>query len=90
MEKFLLLVREDLGRLSARNPHELMRAMETHSILDCAFMAAEASLFRTESRWGLYHLRVDHPGRDDADWFCHTLLGKGGAGHSGTRRRLPR
>ena len=40
-------------------------------------MAARASLFRTESRWGLYHTRVDHPERDDAAWFCHTNLQQG-------------
>ena len=68
---------EDLGRLQARDPHELMRAAEVSVIRDCAEMAARASLFRTESRWGLYHLRVDHPRRDDAQWFCHTHLSKG-------------
>lgn len=70
-------VREDLEQgMIARNAHELMRALEAASILDCADMAAAASLFRAESRWGLYHLRTDHPERNDADWFCHTLLGK--------------
>ncbi len=68
---------EDIERLHARDPHELMRAAEVSVIRDCAEMAARASLYRTESRWGLYHLRVDHPHRDDANWFCHTLLGKG-------------
>ena len=67
-------MREDLGALVARDPHELMRALEVHSILDCAEMAATASLFRTESRWGLYHYRVDFPERDQADWFCHSAL----------------
>jgi succinate dehydrogenase/fumarate reductase flavoprotein subunit len=67
-------VREDLDALVARDPHELMRALEVHSILDCAEMAATASLFRTESRWGLYHYRVDFPERDQADWFCHSAL----------------
>ena len=43
-----------------------MRAMEVSMIRDCAEMAARASLFRTESRWGLYHYRVDHPRRNDA------------------------
>ena len=38
-----------------------MRAMEVHFIRDCAEMAARASLYRTESRWGLYHDRVDYP-----------------------------
>jgi succinate dehydrogenase/fumarate reductase flavoprotein subunit len=70
-------VREDLEtRMIARNSHELLRALEASSILDCADMAAAASLFRTESRWGLYHLRTDYPEKNDADWLCHTLLGK--------------
>ena len=30
----------------ARNSHELLRALETQSILDCADMAAHASLYR--------------------------------------------
>ena len=67
-------VREDLGAMVARDPHELMRALEVHSILDCAEMAATASLFRKESRWGLYHHRVDFPDRDQANWFCHSAL----------------
>jgi len=72
-------VRDDLeNRMIARNAHELMRALEASSILDCADMAAHASLFRAESRWGLYHLRADHPEKNDADWFCHTLLSKRG------------
>jgi succinate dehydrogenase/fumarate reductase flavoprotein subunit len=70
-------VREDLeGGMIATNSHQLLRALEAASILDCAEMAAAASLFRTESRWGLYHLRSDYAGRDDENWFCHTLLGK--------------
>lgn len=70
-------VREDLEtRMAVRDSHELMRALEASSILDCADMAAAASLYRTESRWGLYHNRVDHPEKDDENWFCHTLLSK--------------
>ncbi len=68
-------VREDMAeRMIARNAHELMRSLEVASIMDCADMAAFASLYRTESRWGLYHLRTDYPAKDDANWFCHTLL----------------
>ena len=63
-------------QMIARNAHELMRALETDSILDCADMAAHASLYRTESRWGLYHLRTDYPEKNDQNWFCHTLLRK--------------
>jgi succinate dehydrogenase/fumarate reductase flavoprotein subunit len=64
-----------------------MRAMEAHSILDCAEMAAHASLFRTESRWGLYHHFVDHPERDDANWFCHSLLSRDETGQMTLRKK---
>jgi succinate dehydrogenase/fumarate reductase flavoprotein subunit len=80
-------IREDLQAMSAADPHELMRAMEAHSILDCAEMAAHASLFRTESRWGLYHHFVDHPERDDANWFCHSLLSRGADGQMALRKK---
>lgn len=69
-------IREDLDRMQARDPHELMRALEVHAIRDCAEMAARASLYRTESRWGLYHNRVDYPERNDKDWFVHVQLKK--------------
>jgi len=69
-------IRDDLDQLKANEPHELMRALEVHAIRDCAEMAARASLYRTESRWGLYHARVDFPERNDAEWFCHAQLKK--------------
>ena len=70
-------VREDMQYLCASDPHELMRAMETHFILDCAEMAATASLYRTESRWGLYHYRIDYPKTDNDNWFTHVQTVKG-------------
>jgi succinate dehydrogenase/fumarate reductase flavoprotein subunit len=66
----------DIEQIKASNAHELMRAMEVSMIRDCAEMAARASLFRKESRWGLYHYRVDYPQRNDAEWFCHCHLKK--------------
>jgi succinate dehydrogenase/fumarate reductase flavoprotein subunit len=69
-------VGEDLQQLSASDPHELMRALEVGHIYDCARMAAHASLFRTESRWGLYHYRADYPERNDTEWFTHCHLRK--------------
>ncbi len=69
-------IRADLDQLAAANPHELMRAMEVHAIRDCAEMAARASLYRTESRWGLYHNRVDFPIRNDEEWSVHVQVKK--------------
>jgi succinate dehydrogenase/fumarate reductase flavoprotein subunit len=71
----------------ARDPHELMRALEMQSILDCADLAAAASLYRTESRWGLYHLRVDYPETDNENWFCHTMHYKDQRGRIAHRKR---
>ncbi|QXH51348.1 fumarate reductase/succinate dehydrogenase flavoprotein subunit [Pseudomonas fakonensis] len=70
-------IERDLEQMKASNPHELMRAMEVAVIRDCAEMAARASLFREESRWGLYHHRVDFPERNDGEWFVHCHLKKG-------------
>jgi len=67
---------EELSEVGASNPHELMRVMEAHFIRDCAEMAARASLYRTESRWGLYHYRQDYPKLDDENWFAHVNLKK--------------
>lgn len=70
-------VRDDLeNRMVARDAHELMRSLEAASIIDCADMAATASLFRTESRWGFYHHRVDFPEKNNDEWFCHSILRK--------------
>jgi succinate dehydrogenase/fumarate reductase flavoprotein subunit len=74
--RYLERAEADLAEVGATNPHELMRVMECHFIRDCAEMAARASLYRTESRWGLYHYRLDHPEQDDARWRVHVNLKK--------------
>jgi succinate dehydrogenase/fumarate reductase flavoprotein subunit len=66
----------ELEEVGAEGPHELMRVQEAGFIRDCAEMAARASLYRTESRWGLYHHRLDYPALDDGRWFVHVNLRK--------------
>ncbi|MFF0593249.1 fumarate reductase/succinate dehydrogenase flavoprotein subunit [Streptomyces antibioticus] len=73
-------MRDDIAAMGATTAHELMRCAEVTFIRDCAEMAARASLARTESRWGLYHDRLDHPARDDASWFHHLDLHKSPSG----------
>jgi succinate dehydrogenase/fumarate reductase flavoprotein subunit len=75
-----LRAHDDIAAIGADNPHDLMRAMEVYFIRDCAEMAARASLERTESRWGLYHHRLDHPEMDNENWFVHLTLHKGADG----------
>lgn len=63
--------------LPATDPHELMKAFEAKAGLFCARMAARASRFRTESRFGLYHARVDYPAKDDANWKTRIFITRG-------------
>ncbi|KJK42426.1 oxidoreductase [Lentzea aerocolonigenes] len=70
----------EIAAMGARSAHELMRCVEVSFIRDCAEMAAASSLMRDESRWGLYHSRVDLPERDDDRWFHHLNLRKNADG----------
>ena len=78
--EYFVRAREEIEQLGAVEPHDLMRAMECAFIRDCAEMAARASLFRTESRWGLYHYRQDFPEMDEENWFVHVNLKLGSDG----------
>ncbi|WP_199841721.1 fumarate reductase/succinate dehydrogenase flavoprotein subunit [Streptomyces sp. CB01635] len=80
-------MRGEIAGMGARTAHELMRCAEVSFIRDCAEMAARASLARTESRWGLYHERLDHPERDDAGWLHHLDVYKSPAGAMEFRAR---
>ncbi|MEV6401040.1 fumarate reductase/succinate dehydrogenase flavoprotein subunit [Streptomyces sp. NPDC051907] len=73
-------MRGEIEQMGAQSPHELMRCAEVSFIRDCAEMAARSSLARTESRWGLYHERTDHPVRDDESWLHHLDLRKSPSG----------
>lgn len=80
-------VRHDMEtEMYVRDAHELMRSLEASTIMDCADMAAAASLYRTESRWGLYHNRVEYE-KDDENWFCHTIMTKGSDGKPSSRKQ---
>ncbi|MET9604762.1 fumarate reductase/succinate dehydrogenase flavoprotein subunit [Streptomyces sp. NPDC006512] len=70
----------EIAEMGAATAHELMRCAEVSFIRDCAEMAARSSLARTESRWGLYHERLDHPERDDQGWLHHLDLRKSASG----------
>jgi len=52
---------EHYSNVSASNYHEMMRVLETGQILQVAKMMCTASLARKETRFGVYHNRVDYP-----------------------------
>lgn len=80
LEKIAHFRHVDLQLLGARDPHEVGRALEVHSIVDCAELMARASLFRKESRWGFYHYFLDYPDRDDQNWLKRVIVRKGSTG----------
>jgi len=56
--------------------HEISKALEIESIIQCAQISTHASLAREESRWGLYHQRTDFPEQNDAEWLRHVVLSR--------------
>ncbi len=80
-------MRGEIAEMGGRTPHELMRCVEVSFIRDCAEMAARSSLARAESRWGLYHQRLDRPERDDDSWLFHLNLRKDADGRMEFLRR---
>lgn len=70
--------REDIPRIKVDDYHDLIKVTEVKSILRCAEMAAKASLFRTESRWGLGHFRLAYPYRDPNWEHKQVVISKGG------------
>jgi adenylylsulfate reductase subunit A len=64
------------GKLMASNLHELMRCNEAQEILQVGQLSALASLQRKETRFGVYHRRVDYPELDDANYCGQFVLQK--------------
>jgi len=71
---------KDQDDLPAPDPHGLMKVFEAKAGLFSARLAALASLFRQESRFGLYHERVDYPEKDDANWQTRVIISRGREG----------
>ncbi len=70
----------DQEDLPAADPHGLMKVYEAKAGLFCARMAAHASLFREESRFGFYHQRSDFPEKDDVNWKTRVIISRGKEG----------
>ncbi len=62
----LLRLEAHLDQLRARDLHELMRANEVRDLLLIGKIMATAALYRRESRFGIYHRRLDCPEMEDA------------------------
>jgi succinate dehydrogenase/fumarate reductase flavoprotein subunit len=76
----LAQLRADMECMKAADYHDAMKAMEVQMILDCADIVVAASLERKESRWGIYHYRVDYPQRDDKQWRKFVIVQRNASG----------
>jgi len=63
-----------LAEIKANNFHELMRGIETASLIKVGEIMAHAALFRKESRFIPYHYREDHPETDNTNWCGQVLV----------------
>jgi adenylylsulfate reductase, subunit A len=63
-----------LEEIRAKNFHELMRTMETASLIKVGEIMTHAALFRKESRFIPYHYREDYPDTDNQNWCGQVLV----------------
>lgn len=63
-----------LEEIKANNFHELMRGIETASLIKVGEIMAHAALFRKESRFIPYHYREDYPETDNTNWCGQVLV----------------
>ncbi len=66
--------------LYARNPHELMRAIEVQDILTCSEVITHACLARRASNSWLMFERLDYPDDDPPEWRKWLTLSLGAGG----------
>jgi succinate dehydrogenase/fumarate reductase flavoprotein subunit len=63
----ILRIQLEVGKLKAKDYHELTRCIDVQSMVLCAEMFYKASLMRKESRG--FHLREDFPAMDNKNWL---------------------
>ena len=64
--------------IAVADPHELMRALESRSLLQVGQLMARSALYRKESRMEPFHFREDFPASDDSRWFGMVEIRKAG------------
>jgi adenylylsulfate reductase subunit A len=63
---------EDSEKLAGGDLHELMRCWEMKHRLWTVEAHCRHIQFRKETRYPGFYYNADHPGQDDAEWFCFT------------------
>jgi adenylylsulfate reductase subunit A len=68
--RHLQLLKEDAGKMAAKDYHELMRAWENYHRIWSIEAHAKHILFREETRYPGYYYRGDFLAIDDDNWKC--------------------
>ncbi|MBI3376565.1 MAG: FAD-dependent oxidoreductase [Betaproteobacteria bacterium] len=68
----------EVPRVSAGDPHQLMRVLEVHDIVTCAQMIVSACEARKASSAYLHFNRRDYPQMDPAEWHKWLVIRKQG------------
>lgn len=68
--EMLAWMREDCEKLAAGDLHELMRCWEIIHRIWTVESHLRHIQFRKETRYPGFYYQADHPGQDDANWFC--------------------
>lgn len=66
----------EISRVSAGNPHQLMRTLDVIDILTCAQMIVHASRARKATSEVLSFNRVDYPENDPPEWHKYVVIGQ--------------
>jgi adenylylsulfate reductase subunit A len=66
--ELMAMLKEDLGRLAARDRHELLRCWELVHRAWVGEAHMRHLLARQETRWPGYYYRTDYPEMDEANW----------------------
>lgn len=74
LKKLEEVEQEMLPKLRARDPHELLKAIEVRSMVTIGGLILKSALHRTESRG--FHYREDYPFTDNIDWLKWVKMSK--------------
>ena len=72
----------EIPRVSAANPHQLMRALDVFDILTCAQMIVQASKARKATCHELSFNRLDYPSADPLEWRKYIVVSRDPGGET--------
>lgn len=76
IESMKVMQKELFEKVRINRLHDLVKAFEVESIINCGILSATASKARKESRWGFWHYRSDYPQTDNENFLKLLIVTK--------------